>query len=172
MKTNNLEEAVEQNKEAGLEVNNRKPSLSEKVRQGIKNYAIDTTAKVGCYAPVMAAMEAYNGLDGEQILQSRATAALVDTGVARVYTKTADYFFKKFNVDIKKGGLKGWALDTVAMVGVYTPVYAGILAATGADAKQIGASLLMGAGIAATTSRPFRKYALMPWRKLWGYKSS
>ena len=156
---NKLESPIEQ----------RAPMV-ERVRQGVRNYLIDTSAKVACYAPIMATMEAYNGLDSEQILKSRATAALIDTGVARVYTKTADYLSKKYNVDLKKGGFKGWALDSAAMIGVYTPVYAGILAAAGADTKQITASLLMGAGIAAATSRPFRKYALMPWRNLLKYK--
>lgn len=149
----------------------QKTSLADRVKDSVKNYLIDTSAKVGCYAPIMAAMEAYNGLDGDQILQSRATAALVDTAVARVYTKTADYLSKKYDVNLKDGGIKGWALDTTAMVGVYTPVYAGILAAAGADAKQIAYSLTMGAIIAACTSRPFRKYTLMPWRKLCRYKT-
>ncbi len=157
---NNLEERVE----------NENSSFLDRALDGVKNYAIDTSAKVAFYSPIMATMEYYNGLNGEQILKSRATAALVDTAVARMYTKTADYLSKKFNVNTKDGGFKGWALDTAAMVGVYTPVYAGILAAAGADSKQIGYSLLMGAGIAAVTSRPFRKYALMPWRKLCGYK--
>ena len=143
----------------------------EKIKQGSKNWAIDTSAKVLAYAPLMGAMEAYNGLDGDQILRSRTTAALIDGVVARTYTKTADYLSKKFDVDIKKGGVKGWALDTAAMIGVYTPVYAAILKANGADNEQTISALLMGAGIAAATSRPFRKYALMPWRKLWNYNS-
>ena len=158
-----LEQRVSQNKDVEF-------SLYEKVKQSCTNYVIDTTAKVGFYAPIMASMESYNGLDLEQILKSRATAALVDAGVARVYTKTADYLSKRFSVDLKNGGFKGWALDTAAMVGVYTPVYAGILATAGANTKQIGSALLMGAGIAAVTSKPFRKYALMPWREYWGYK--
>jgi len=120
----------------------------------------------------MTAMEAYNGLDGDQIVQSRVAAALIDVGVARVYTKIADNLAQKYNVDLKKGGLKAWALDTLAMVSIYTPVYAGILAGTGADAKQIASSLTMGAGIAAVTSRPFRKYVLAPWRKLCGFKKN
>ncbi|HLC72678.1 MAG TPA: L-alanine exporter AlaE [Candidatus Nanoarchaeia archaeon] len=133
---------------------------------------MDTSAKVGVYAPLMTAMEAYNGLDGDQIVQSRVAAALIDVGVARVYTKIADNLAQKYNVDLKKGGLKAWALDTLAMVSIYTPVYAGILAGTGADAKQIASSLTMGAGIAAVTSRPFRKYVLAPWRKLCGFKKN
>jgi hypothetical protein len=146
-------------------------NVVQNVKEGAQNWAIDTSAKVLAYAPLMGAMEAYNGLDGEQILKSRAAAALIDAGAARVYTKTADYLSKKFNVDIKKGGFKGWLLDTVAMVGIYTPVYAAILKANGVDNHQTISALLMGAGIAAVTSRPFRKYALMPWRKLLHYKT-
>ncbi len=145
-------------------------NIIQETKEGAQNWAIDTSAKVLAYAPLMGAMEAYNGLDGEQILKSRVAAALVDAGVARVYTKTADYLSKKFKVDPKKGGIKGWVLDTTAMVGIYTPVYAGILAVSGANTKQIGAALIMGAGIATITSRPFRKYFLMPWRKFWNYK--
>ena len=143
-------------------------SLRDKLVYGARNYLIDTSAKVGCYAPIMAAMEAYNGLDGEQILQSRATAALIDVGVARVYGKTLDKTRKLFKAE--KSKLRSYLVDTATMVGVYSPVYAGILAATGADAKQIGGALLMGAGIAAVTARPFGKYVLNNWRKMWGYK--
>ena len=153
------------------QINTREQSsIKERFYEGIKNWAIDTSAKVACYAPIMAGMEMYNGLDGEQILKSRASAALIDVVAARIYTKAADYLSKKCKVDLKNGGVKGWALDTVAMVGVYTPIYAGILTVAGADAKQIIYSLTMGAVIAAGTSKPFRKYALMPWRNLCNYK--
>ena len=74
-------------------------NIIQNVKEGAQNWAIDTSAKVLAYAPLMGAMEAYNGLDGEQILKSRTTAALIDTGVARVYTKTADYLSKKFDVE-------------------------------------------------------------------------
>ncbi len=145
-------------------------SLKDKIKYEVINWAIDTSAKTGAYAPLMGAMEAYNGLDFEQILQSRASAALIDVGLARAYTKTADYLGKKFDVDIKDGSLKAWGLDALAMIGTHAPVYAGILVAAGADAKQIGYASLMGAVIGLSTSKPFRKYVLAPWRKYWGYK--
>ena len=144
-------------------------SIVKDVREGAENWAIDTSAKVLAYAPLMGVMEACNGLEGEQIAKSRIVAALVDAGVARVYTKTADYLSRKFNVDLKEGGFKGWLLDSLAMIGVYTPVYAGILKVSGADNQQTVSALLMGAGIAALTSRPFRKYVLTPMEKLLGF---
>ncbi|MEK6934757.1 MAG: L-alanine exporter AlaE [Nanoarchaeota archaeon] len=145
-------------------------SLRDRIKYGSINWAIDTSAKTGTYVPLMGAMEAYNGLDIEQIFQSRASAALVDVGLARIYTKTADYLGKKFDVDIKDGSPKAWGLDALAMIGTHAPVYAGILVATGADAKQIGYASLMGAIIGLSTSKPFRKFVLAPWRKFWGYK--
>ena len=93
-------------------------NIIQNVKEEAQNWAIDTSAKVLAYAPLMSVMESYNGLDGEQILKSRTAAAIIDTNVARIYTKTADYLSKKFNVDIKKSGFKGWLLDTAAMVGV------------------------------------------------------
>jgi hypothetical protein len=139
--------------------------------QGMRNYLIDTSAKIASYAPVMAAMEACDGLDGKQILQSRLSAALVDTVVARAYGKTLDYVYHKFNANPHEGGIRNYLIDTVTMVGVYTPVYAGILCAAGASGHQIGTALLMGAGIAAITAKPYAKYILRPWRKLCKYKS-
>jgi hypothetical protein len=146
-------------------------NLEEKLKTGVKNWAIDTSAKIGCFAPLLASMEAYNGLDSEQIIGARATSALVDTFVARAYTKLADYSYNKFSVNPKKGGVKAWAIDTASMILTHAPVYAGILAINGANAKQIGMASLMGAAIATVASRPFRKYALFPWRKFCNYKN-
>jgi hypothetical protein len=139
--------------------------------QGLRNYAIDTSAKVVSYAPIMATMEAYNGLDGDQILQSRLTAAAIDSVVARVYGKTLDYVRQKFKAEPEKRSLKNYIIDTTTMIGIYTPVYAGILYAAGADTKQVLSAIVMGAGIAAVTARPYAKYILGPWRKKCGYKT-
>lgn len=178
-------------------------ALEERVMNGVRNYAIDTSAKIVCFAPLMGAMETYNGLEWKEVLKARAVSALIDGVVARAYTKTADYCgektkpitpiisrtaikginslretFGKENLDLRQKkivynmveSMRNYAVDTASMIGVYSPAYAGVLKVAGADAKQIGYSLLMGAGIAALTSRPFRKYILRPWRKLCGFK--
>lgn len=145
-----------------------KQNLEQKIRQGIRNYAIDTSAKVLAYAPIMASMEAFNGLDKEQILQSRLSAAIVDAGVARVYGKVRDYVRDKFNIE--NSPIKSYLADTISMIGVYSPVYACILATAGADIKQISSALLMGAGIAALTACPYGKHILTPFRNKMGYK--
>ncbi len=63
-----LENKLEQNLEREVVKNKEQLSLRDRLNYGIRNYLIDTSAKVGCYAPVMAAMEAYNGLDGDAVL--------------------------------------------------------------------------------------------------------
>jgi hypothetical protein len=169
-KGSRLEEKL--SKETELEESDRaKSSLYEKAKYAGKNWAIDTSAKIAVFAPLMGAMEAYNGLDAEQIVGARATSALVDTFVARAYTKTADYLCKKLSVDPKKGGIKAWAIDTASMIGTYAPVYTGILYANGANHDQVISANVMAAAIATITSRPFRKYVLFPWRKFCGFKS-
>jgi len=163
-----------ENKLETLEREAEKPeqlSLRDKLRYEMIKWAIDTSAKTGAYAPLMGVMEAYMGLDFQQILQSRAGVALIDVGLARAYTLTADYLGKKFDADIRDGSLKAWGLDALAMIGTHAPVYAGILALAGADAKQIGYASLWGAVIGLTTSKLFRKYVLAPWRKLCRYQS-
>ncbi|MGV8141263.1 MAG: L-alanine exporter AlaE [Candidatus Woesearchaeota archaeon] len=161
-----------------MEINNNSNGLEKIVDSftrsefiaGVKNYIIDTSAKVGSYAPIMATMEACNGLEGDQILQSRLTAAAVDSVVARVYGKTLDYVRQKLHAEPEKRSFKNYLIDTATMIGVYTPVYAGILYAAGADSKQILGAITMGAGFAAVTARPYAKYILGPWRKKLGYK--
>ncbi len=147
-----------------------KKKLGKRIEDFFVNYLIDTGAKVAVYTPIMGAMEAYNGLDSEQIVGARMTSALIDVAVAKTYIKTADWLYKKLKVDKKEGGFKAWLIDTLAMVGVYSPAYAGVLAANGADAEKIGSALVMGAGIAALTSRPFRKYFLFPMREKLSYR--
>lgn len=91
-----LENKIQTN-ERETEEKPKQLSLRDKFKYGVINWAIDTSAKTGTYTPLMGAMEAYNGLDFEQILQSRASAALIDVGLARAYTKTADYLGRKLD---------------------------------------------------------------------------
>lgn len=147
--------------------NTEKKSWSQKLKDFGRNYAIDTSAKVACFAPFMASMEAYNGLDADQILSARVMSVVVDVGVARVYGKARDIVRDKVNAD--KSPIRSYLADTLTMIGVYSPVYAGILAVSGAEPEQIGAALVMGAGIAAVIARPFGKYVLEPMRKKFGY---
>jgi len=162
MESDTLDELLTENSNA---------SLCTRVKHSLKNWAIDTSAKAAVYTPMLATIEASQGLDTEQIIAARLTSLALDAGIARAYTKLADYGYNLYSVNMNKGGMKAWAVDTTAMVSTYGPVYAGILYAYGADAKQIAAASTLGIFMAALTSRPFRKYVLAPWRKYTGFIS-
>lgn len=158
-----------QNKPRHLEDLLPKSNFTE-FKQGIQNYLIDTSAKVVSYAPIMAAMEACNGLDKDQIIHSRLSASLIDSFVARIYGKTLDFVRKELGANPEEKSIKNYLIDTGTMIGVYTPVYAGILYSAGAEHSQVAGALTMGAAIAAVTARPFAKYILGSWRNICGYK--
>lgn len=136
----------------------------------LKNYLIDTSVKLAFYTPIMSTIEAANGLELDQIIQSRVSMALLDIGIARIYSKTADYLAELYDIDMKAGGLKAWSLDTCVMAAVYNSFYAPLLAFAGSNTEQISYSVAAGIVVTAATVRPFRKYALIPWREKWNYK--
>jgi len=152
--------------------NSRKNKL-ERILEGAKKefraYLVDTSAKVGTYMVPMGLMEAYNGLDLGQIIQSRTSVALADMFLGRIYGRALNYTRKKFKTEGKKG-LKSYLVDTGTMLAVYDPAYATILAGTGANLEQIESATLMLSAILATTARPFSKYVLDTWRNYWETK--
>ncbi len=135
----------------------------------VKAYFVDTSAKVGTYAIPMGLMEASRGLSLEQILQSRASVALADAVLGRIYGKALNYTRKKFGTE-GKIGIKSYLVDTATMLAVYDPAYALILESCGADCDQIKSATVFLSVILALTARPFSKYILDNWRKCWGTK--
>jgi hypothetical protein len=157
----NLEEKIENS-------SNWKSNLGN----GLKNYLVDTTAKVGTYALPMVIMEASKGMDFDEILQSRTTVALADSVLARIYGKSLNYTRKKFNPENKQG-IRGYLVDTSTMLAIYVPAYAGIL--NGIEYFNdkdfdISSACLFLTGMLIGTARPFSKYVLDPWRKYWKTK--
>lgn len=144
-----------------------RPTWRERAKQSVRNYAIDTAAKLSFYAPMMATVEAGMGLDAGQIMRSRAMSAIVDLGAARICGKVMNYTRKRFHAE--KSRLRSYLADTTAMIGTYVPTYMGILAANGASLEQIGCGAGMCALSIAATARPYGKYVLDRFRKAFGY---
>ena len=147
-------------------------SWKSKIGNGIKNYLVDTTAKVGTYAIPMGSMEASKGMDFNEILQSRTTVALADSVLARIYGKSLNYTRKKFNPENKQG-MRGYLVDTSTMLAVYVPAYAGILKGIeyfNDKNFDIPSACLFLTGMLLGTARPFSRYILDPWRKYWKTK--
>ena len=142
---------------------------SANIEREIKGYLVDTSAKVGTYAVPMGLMEASRGLSLEQIVQSRASVALADAVLGRIYGKALNYTREKFGTE-GKTGFKSYLVDTATMLAVYDPAYALILKSCGADSEQTATAVGGLSVILALTARPFGKYILDNWRKYWGTK--
>lgn len=143
-----------------------------KLSNGLKNYLVDTSAKVGTYVIPMALMEASRSLNLNEIIQSRTSVALIDAITARIYGKSLNYTRKKFNPELKVG-FRGYIVDTSTMLAVYVPIYAGILKGIeyfNDKEINISSACLFLTGMLVTTARPFAKYILDPWRKFWKTK--
>ncbi|MBN2052378.1 L-alanine exporter AlaE [Candidatus Woesearchaeota archaeon] len=153
----------QKNKEKNLE--NKLPFWSM-IKNELKNYLVDTSAKVFTYAVPMGIMEASRGLSLEQVLQSRASVALADSVLGRLYGKTLNYTRKKFHTSNAKG-FKSYLVDTVTMLAIYDPAYMIILKSAGADWNQIKSATAYLTGILILTARPFSKYVLDNWRRHW-----
>lgn len=138
--------------------------IIKNVKTECEKYLIDTSAKIIVFTPLMATLEAYKGLELTQIIESRAGMALIDLGAARVYTKLRDKIKEKVE---PKNRVSEYLVNTLPMIAVYSPIYAGLLAASGASYDQGKALLISGTIIVALTAQPFAKYFLIPWRKYW-----
>lgn len=146
-------------------------NLEQKIecfKTGVKNWAIDTTANIMFYYPIMISIEALNGLTTKQIAENRGTSALIDIGLARIAGKTLDYTRRKFNPEREK--VKGYFVDTLTMMSIYLPVRAGIMAIYGVEPKQILKTSLSLSLTALVISKPFT-YCLDKWRKKWNYQT-
>ncbi len=141
-----------------------KTSLSERVKKGIENYLIDTSARMVVYTPLMSVVEASSGLNTDQIVRQRVTSIVIDFFVGRIYGKTLSFMRKRVD---PKGWLGSYLIDTLSMIGIYSPVYIGMLAANGANSQQIKMALAKATVIGMLTARPFGKHILNRWRKYW-----
>lgn len=148
------------------QINNHDLPWKSKVANEVKEYLVDTSAKVGTYTVPMALMESSQGLELNQIIQSRTLVVLIDGVAAKVYGKALNYTREKMNPE-QKSGMRGYCVDTLTMIGVYAPIYAGILCSVGVENKQIASATSILCGVLAVTARPFSKYVLDPWRVFW-----
>jgi hypothetical protein len=161
---NNLESTLSLGQGTRTVESQVKTSLLEKIKVGIENYLIDTSARLAIYTPLMSVMEASCGLDSNQIIRQRAASVVIDFFVGRIYGKTLSFVRKKVK---PKSWLGNYFVDTMSMIGVYSPVYVGMLAANGATSQQIKIALVKATLIGMLTARPFAKYVLNRWRKYW-----
>lgn len=132
-----------------------------------KRYLVDTSAGWLFYTPVMAASEYFiAGMDGGEIGEARLAGALVQAAVMRPYGRFRDYWKSTWNVTPESSRMKKFLVDTTATLLFQTPVYAGILYASGASLREIAVALPTGLAVSAASGRPYG-CVIDRWRKVW-----
>ena len=147
---------------------------SEKVER-VKNnpayqYAVDTFTMIAFSTPIAMANEVFiAGMDVEQSLKARGIATIVNILTARPYGKFRDYLFKKCHTTDKSGFVKKTATDILAFASFQAPLYAGILAVSGAEPEKVLLGSAVITGISGFIGRPYG-VCLDAVRKFFGLK--
>ncbi|MBS3079687.1 L-alanine exporter AlaE [Candidatus Pacearchaeota archaeon] len=122
-------------------------------------YAIDTFAMVSFSTPIGMANEILvAGMSVNDSIKVRIMSAIGCFVTARPYGKFRNFVFRKCGVDDTTGFVKKTTVDTLASAIFQTPLYTGILIASGADTRQtiVGATSMM--LVAGLTGRPYGAY--------------
>ena len=104
----------------------------------VYKFAVDTAAMVSISIAVMTPIEYFAlGMEPEEVVASRTVATIVNASTGRIYGKYRDRIFQKMHTTADSSGVKKYLTDVVTAETFGLPVYAGILAAAGADTYQI-----------------------------------
>ena len=158
----------------GVERENQESDLStyNKFISFAKNYAVDTSAFLGFYTPIMASLEYFiAGMESKEVLKSRIYASGYHLLFSRPYGKFRQWYADLWHADYNSSKRKKLLVDTSAMIMTQTPVYSAILYLSGASLKEIAVALPTGLTVGMLSGRPFG-YVLDRWRKFCGTKST
>lgn len=135
----------------------------------LRNYAVDTTATLSFWTPIMASIEYFGaGMDSDEVFKSRLATAAVHMTIARPYGKLRQWIADKLGANAQSSQTKKFAIDTLA-ISTQAPLYATILYCSGASLQEAAVALPTGLAVGAVSGRPYG-YVLDKWRTLWGTK--
>jgi len=136
----------------------------------IYQYAVDTAAMITFSTPIAMANEIFIAdMEVEQSLKARGIATVVNLLTARPYGKFRDYLFKKCHTTEESGFIKKAATDILAFATFQAPLYAGILAVSGAKPENILVGSVVITGLSGFIGRPYGAYLDIV-RKFFGLK--
>ena len=141
----------------------------DKIRDCIRDYSIDTSARIVCYIPPLAAWEKFvAGMDNKEVLNSRGLAILVNMLIARPYGKFREYWTKICKTDENSSFIRKFVTDTSGSVAFGLPTYFGVLYYSGASLEEILTALPFGVVLTATTGRIYGRFLDWYSKKLGG----
>jgi len=91
-------------------------------------------------------------------LKARGIATIVNALTARPYGKYRDLIFKKLRINKESGFWKKYITDTLAFATFQTPLYAGILAVSGAEPEGVLAGSATITALSGFIGRPYGAY--------------
>ena len=142
-------------------------SMTQKIKNSLKNYAVDTTSAWLFYNPIMASAEYFAaGMEPEEVLKSRLFASAVHAAVFRPLGKFRKYMAKKLNVTSESPAYKKFLSDTLATIIIQAPAYSTVLYLAGASTEEMAVALPTVLGIGAVSGRPYG-YFSDKWRNFW-----
>jgi hypothetical protein len=122
-------------------------------------YAVDTAAMVSFSTPIAMANEVFVAdMDVTDSLKARGIATIVNAFTARPYGKYRDFIFKKLKTTKESGFWKKYFTDVLAFATFQAPLYAGILAVSGADPEGVLAGSATITALSGFIGRPYGAY--------------
>jgi hypothetical protein len=137
-----------------------------------KTYLVDTAAMISVSLPGGLFNEVLiSGMTLEQSLHARFMAIWADILTARLYGIYRDYIFRRCNTTDASTFIRKGLTDIFSYITFQVPVYAGILAAAGAELHQILIASSMAALFSAVSGRPYGIF--LDWfRRLFGLRAA
>ncbi len=133
---------------------------AEKIRDSSAyKYAVDTAAMVTFSTPIAMANEiCVAGMSVTDSLKARGIATIVNALTARPYGKYRDFVVKKLKTTKESGFWKKYFTDVLSFATFQAPLYAGILAVSGADLDGVLAGSATITALSGFIGRPYGAY--------------
>ena len=136
----------------------------------LRRYIASVTATTSFFTPLSGINEYFiAGMEGDEVLQTRLISAGVNFFYGGIYGWFRGKWANFWNTDANSSRLRKLIVDTTGNVTLGVPTYIGILASSGASAKEIAATLPGLFTLVIVTGRPFGWY-MDKVKKLFGVK--
>jgi hypothetical protein len=140
----------------------------ERFKDLASNYAVDVSAGLMFYNPLMLAGEVLlTSMEAPEVAKSRLGACIAQMICTRPIGKLRTFSASYFNLDESNPWYQKTASDVGSTLLLQMPTYAIALYASGASLDEALTAMTIGAGVTAVSGRYFGKWMDF-WRTTWG----
>ncbi|MEK6908472.1 MAG: L-alanine exporter AlaE [Nanoarchaeota archaeon] len=150
----------------------QKRSLYQKAKDAVTNYAVDVSAGLMFYNPIMALGEyAITGMDGPEVLKARMGASVAQMICMRPSGMLRNVSAKHFNLTKESPWYQKMTSDVASILALQIPAYSLALYNAGASTGEWAKALGVAVAVTTISGRPFGKWMDF-WRGIWGKKKA